>query len=112
MPGFVSVNWTGQLRDLLMLAHELGHGTHNGLAAQAQMDNSLKQGFALAEVPSTFAELLLVEHVLSTDEDLGRALLARELSTVLPSRNSSAASSLAEGGALVDDAAATLDWLT
>jgi oligoendopeptidase F len=79
VPGFVSVNWTGQLRDLVFLTHELGHGTNFALAAQAQTDNSLKQGFALVEVPSTFAELLLVEHLLSTDEDLGRALLAREL---------------------------------
>jgi len=79
VPGFVCVNWTGDLRDLVMLTHELGHGTHWGLAAQAQTDNSLKQGFAVAEIPSTFAELLLVEHLLSTDEELGRALLAREL---------------------------------
>jgi oligoendopeptidase F len=62
-----------------MLTHELGHGTNYGLAAQAQTDNSLRQGIAVAEVPSTFAELLLVEHFLSADEDLGRALLAREL---------------------------------
>jgi oligoendopeptidase F len=79
VPGFVYLNWTGQLRDLVMLTHELGHGTNYGLAAQAQTDNSLRQGIAVAEVPSTFAELLLVEHFLSTDEDLGRALLAREL---------------------------------
>ena len=79
VPGFVCLNWTGQLRDLVMLTHELGHGTNFGLAAHAQTDNSLKQGIALAEVPSTFAELLLVEHLLSTDEDRGRALLAREL---------------------------------
>src|SRR6185312_1590004 len=56
VPGFVFVNWTGQLRDLVTLAHEFGHGTNFGLAAQAQTDNSLKQGIALAEVPSTFAE--------------------------------------------------------
>jgi oligoendopeptidase F len=79
VPGFVYLNWTGKLRDLVMLTHELGHGTNYGLAAQVQTDNSLRQGIAVAEVPSTFAELLLVEHLLSTDEDLGRALLAREL---------------------------------
>jgi oligoendopeptidase F len=77
--GFVFLNWTGQLRDLVMLTHELGHGTHFGLAAPAQTENSHKPGIAVAEVPSTFAELLLVEHLLSTDEQLGRALLAREL---------------------------------
>jgi oligoendopeptidase F len=91
VPGFVFVNWTGQLRDLLTLTHELGHGTHKGLAAQAQTDNSLKQGYAVAEIPSTFAELLLVEHLLSTDEDLGRALLARELDQAVISVYMSAA---------------------
>ena len=79
VPGFVSVHWTGQLKELAILAHELGHGTHKALAAQVQTDNSLKQGFATAEIPSTLAELLLVEHLLLTDEDLGRALLARVL---------------------------------
>jgi oligoendopeptidase F len=79
VPGFVNVNWSGQLKELAILTHELGHGTHKALAAQAQTDNSLKQGFATAEIPSTFAELLLVEHLLSTDEDLGRALLALQL---------------------------------
>ena len=86
VPGFVFLNWTGQLRDLVMLTHELGHGTNWGLAAHAQTDNSLKQGIALAEVPSKFAELLLVEHLLSTDGDLGRALLARELDQAVMSR--------------------------
>jgi oligoendopeptidase F len=79
----VCLNWTGQLKDLVFLTHELGHGTHKALAAQAQTDNSLKQGFASAEIPSTFAELLLVEHLLSTDEDLGRALLAQELDSAV-----------------------------
>src|SRR5262249_30156846 len=31
VPGFVFVNWTGQLRDLVMLVHELGHGTNSAL---------------------------------------------------------------------------------
>lgn len=91
VPGFVLVNWTGQLRDLIMLAHELGHGTHKALAARAQTDNSLKQGFATAEIPSTFAELLLVEHLFATDEELGRALLARELDQSIISTYVSAA---------------------
>jgi oligoendopeptidase F len=83
VPGFVCIHWTGQLKELAILVHELGHGTHKALAAQAQTDNSLKQGFASAEIPSTFAELLLVEHVLSTDEDLGRALLALQLDSAV-----------------------------
>ena len=79
VPGFVFLNWHGQLRDLLALVHELGHGTHFGLATQAQSDNSFMPGLTVAEIPSTFAELRLVDHVLATDEDLGRVLLTREL---------------------------------
>jgi oligoendopeptidase F len=91
VPGFVFLNWTGQLKELVLLTHELGHGTHKALAAQAQTDNSFKQGFATAEIPSTFAELLLVEHLLSTDEDLGRALLAGQLDQAVISAYMSAA---------------------
>lgn len=79
VPGFVCLNWTGEPHGLAVLAHELGHGTNYALIARVQTDNSLRQGIAVAEVPSTFAELLLVEHVLAADQDLGRALLARAL---------------------------------
>ena len=79
VPGFVFLNWNGQLRDLLALVHELGHGTHFDLAARAQTDNSFMPGLTIAEVPSTFAELRLVDHMLATDEQLGRALLAQTL---------------------------------
>ena len=91
VPGFVCVNWTGQLKELSILTHELGHGTHKALAAQAQTDNSLKQGVAVAEIPSTFAELLLVEHLLATDEELGRALLALQLDDAVRAAYMSAA---------------------
>ena len=42
VPGFVCLNWTGQLRDLVILTHELGHGTNWGLAAQ-RADGQLAQ---------------------------------------------------------------------
>jgi oligoendopeptidase F len=77
--GFVFLNWTGQLRDLVMLTHELGHGTHAALRAPVQTEHSFRTGIAVAEVPSTFAELLLVDHLLAIDEELGRVLLARAL---------------------------------
>jgi oligoendopeptidase F len=77
VPGFVLVNWSDELRDLVDLTHELGHGTHYALAAATQTDNSLEPGLTLAEIPSTFAELRLVDHLLETDAMLGRAALAR-----------------------------------
>jgi oligoendopeptidase F len=79
VPGFVFLNWHGRLGDLLTLVHELGHGVHGGLAARAQTDLSFTAGLTISEVPSTFAELLLVEHLLAADDERGRALLTREL---------------------------------
>jgi oligoendopeptidase F len=79
VPGFVFLNWHGRLADLLALVHELGHGVHFGLAAREQSDLSFTAGLTVSEVPSTFAELLLVEHLLDADAQLGRALLTREL---------------------------------
>ena len=79
VPGYVLLSWAGELGDLGALVHELGHGTHYGLAAEAQTDNSLEPGLTVSEIPSTFAELLLVDHLLETDPALGRAMLARTL---------------------------------
>jgi len=79
VPGFALVNWHGQVGDVLILAHELGHGVHGALSAQEQSDNSLGAGTTISEVPSTFAELLLVDSLLETDDPLARPLLARTL---------------------------------
>lgn len=81
--GFLYLNWTGSLLDLVMLTHELGHGTHFAVAAGAQSDNSLTPGLTIAEIPSTFAHLRLVEDQLAQDTDLSRPLLAKVLDTAI-----------------------------
>ena len=45
---YVFMNWMGERRDVLTLAHELGHAVHNTLAAE--------QGTLLADTPLTLAE--------------------------------------------------------
>ena len=45
---YVFLNWMGERRDVLTLAHELGHGVHQTLAAD--------QGTLLADTPLTLAE--------------------------------------------------------
>jgi oligoendopeptidase F len=74
----VLLSWAGELGDLCALTHELGHGVHFALSAEAQTDNSFEAGLTISEIPSTFAELLLVDR-LGDDESLGRAVLARML---------------------------------
>ena len=45
---YVFLNWMGERRDVLTLAHELGHGVHQTLAAE--------KGTILADTPLTLAE--------------------------------------------------------
>ncbi len=45
---YVFLNWMGERRDVLTLAHELGHGVHQTLAAE--------KGTLLADTPLTLAE--------------------------------------------------------
>lgn len=55
---YILVNYTGTMRDVSDLAHELGHGVHQLLAAGQGMYNS-DTPLVLAETASVFAELLV-----------------------------------------------------
>jgi oligoendopeptidase F len=79
VPGFVLTNWSGELGGLSALSHELGHGLHFALAGRAQTDHSFKAGLTVSEIPSTFAELALVDQLLAEGSPLAQALLANEL---------------------------------
>jgi oligoendopeptidase F len=66
---YVLLNFTDQLRDVITLAHEFGHATHNVLSLERQAYRSYRVGLAVAEVPSTFAQLLAVERLIAQEED-------------------------------------------
>jgi oligoendopeptidase F len=55
---YVMVNYTGSLRDISTVAHELGHGIHQVLAAEKGYFYS-DTPLVLAETASVFAELLV-----------------------------------------------------
>jgi len=66
MPGFapyVMLNFTGTLRDVSTLAHELGHGVHFSLS-QGQNLSQYNAPLPLAETASVFGEMLLTHHLL------------------------------------------------
>lgn len=83
-PVYLLVNHADQLTDVLTLAHELGHGTHYTVS-QVQSQSSWEPGLALLEVPSTFAELLLVDHLTAAgvSDDVSLALNAAVLDEVI-----------------------------
>ena len=63
---YLLVNYQGRVRDVMTLAHELGHGVHQLLAN--------RQGYLMADTPLTLAETASVFGEMLTF----RALLARE----------------------------------
>ncbi len=65
---YVLVNYTGNLRDVSTVAHELGHGIHQYLANEKGYFNS-DTPLVLAETASVFAELLIFHKQLETLED-------------------------------------------
>ena len=68
---YVFLNWMGERRDVLTLAHELGHGVHQTLAAGAGSllaDTPL----TLAETASIFAEGLTFDRLLDSAPEVER----------------------------------------
>ena len=82
---FIMLNYTDRLRDVMTMAHELGHGMHFTLSAQRQSALSFHPGIALAEVPSTFAELVTFDYMMENER-------MRPARALVPARSSSRAS--------------------
>ena len=74
---FILLNYQGRVRDVMTLAHELGHGIHQSLAS-AQGDLMSDAPLTFAETASVFAEMLTFRALLARERDPAarRALLA------------------------------------
>jgi len=68
LPPYVLMNYTGNLRDVATLAHELGHGLHYVLAQNQSMLN-YHPPLPLAETASVFGEMLLTRFLLEQEAD-------------------------------------------
>jgi oligoendopeptidase F len=60
---YILCNYTDNLRDVLTVAHELGHGLHGYLSRQQSFLN-YDTPLTTAETASVFAEMLVFEHLL------------------------------------------------
>ncbi|MEA1675755.1 M3 family oligoendopeptidase [Nitrospirillum sp. BR 11163] len=81
---YLLVNYMGKTRDVMTLAHELGHGVHQVLAGgqgHLQSDTPL----TLAETASVFGEMLTFRGLLAAETDPARrrALLAGKVEDML-----------------------------
>lgn len=64
---WVFVNFTGKASDVRTLAHELGHGVHMYLAAEAQTLFSMYTPLTTAEMASTFAEIVVFSDLMKKE---------------------------------------------
>ena len=69
-PPYIMMNYKADVfSDVYTLAHEAGHSMHTWYARGAQLYQNYGYPIFLAEVASTFNEILLTEHLLKTTDD-------------------------------------------
>ena len=78
---FVFLNYTGKGRDVMTLAHELGHGVHMALSAKAQPISYVYTPLTTAEMASVFGEMLVFQDLTRREPDPAArlAMLANKL---------------------------------
>lgn len=65
---YVMLNFTGKLRDALVMAHELGHGLHDRLASKQNVFD-YHPPLTLAETASVFGEALTFDRIMAEEKD-------------------------------------------
>lgn len=79
---YLLLSYTEDYNSLFTLAHEMGHGLHFAWIGDRQTYFNSNPPMVLAEIASTFNELLLLDYLLKTaadDKKLGKSLLTRQL---------------------------------
>jgi len=82
---YLLLNYQGKVRDVMTLAHELGHGVHQVLAAGAQGHFLSDTPLTLAETASVFGEMLTFQALLKAETDAVRrkVMLAAKVEDML-----------------------------
>ena len=66
---FVLISWTGRMREVFVLSHELGHAGHFHLAHQNQNIFNSRPSLYCIESPSTMNEMLMANYLMKNTED-------------------------------------------
>jgi oligoendopeptidase F len=66
---YILVNYTGSMRDVMTVAHELGHGLHQYMAAKRVGILESDAPLTMAETASVFGEMLIFEKILADQKD-------------------------------------------
>jgi oligoendopeptidase F len=66
---YICMTWTGNMRNALTLAHELGHGGHGVLSQRYQRLTNTRASMFFIEAPSTINEILVGHNILERSAD-------------------------------------------
>jgi oligoendopeptidase F len=79
-PTYILLNHTNKLRDVLTLAHEVGHGINNELIKKKQHALNFGTPTSTAEVASTFMEDFVLQEILKkADDELKFSIMTTKL---------------------------------
>lgn len=67
---FMLISWTKRMREVFVLAHEIGHAGHFSLAQKHQNIFDARASLYFIEAPSTMNEMIMARHLLKTNKDL------------------------------------------
>jgi len=67
---FILISWTEKMREVFVLAHELGHAGHFYLAGKNQSIYNVRPSMYFIEAPSTMNEIIVANHLIKQSTDL------------------------------------------
>lgn len=67
---FILISWTERMREVFVLAHELGHAGHFYLAHENQNIFDTRPSLYFIESPSTMNEMLMANYLMETNHEL------------------------------------------
>jgi len=66
---YILISWTDKMREVFVLAHELGHAGHFYLAHQNQNIFDTRPSLYFIEAPSTMNEMLMANYLMKTNDE-------------------------------------------
>jgi len=66
---YILISWTERMREVFVLAHELGHAGHFSLAHENQNPLNSRPSLYFIEAPSTMNEMIMADHLLKKKDD-------------------------------------------
>jgi oligoendopeptidase F len=82
---FLFLNYNYTLKDVIVMAHEMGHGVHNVVVADHQTLTNCDRVTMFMETPSTFAETLTFQRLLAREmnPEIRRQLLGSQIEAAM-----------------------------